>query len=283
VIFVVGRNQTMTSFFGDATRIGAVTNAIQSVIAGIPSAVNYGYQEYPARTGCTTSNSCCISNENSFRAGQLNDMSRSLSCDPGTNVSCVAMTDGRPIGPALTKTSELLSSSAANPTNERYAILIADGPPGCPGDNAVDACNNAVTSINDLGQSAKVKVAVVALGDDASSNSCLKSMAQAGGYFDLKPIRAVDLTGLKASLSQIVGNAAKDYCTIHLDFDASTPLMIRAHGNLISYDVYDKNGWDFDPMGQYRWIQVYGDACRLLQSATRKEIEIKTCPWPTGP
>ncbi|HEY8923884.1 MAG TPA: hypothetical protein VIU64_05845, partial [Polyangia bacterium] len=156
VIFIVGRNQSMGTSFGDLPRITAVTRAIQSAIGMFPNAVYYAYAEYPSRIGCSGTNSCCVSSDSWYSVGLLNENNDSkLSCDPGPqNSSCLVMTDGRPITPTLAQTAQWLGPGT---TNERYAILFADGPPGgCPGDNATDACNAAVMSITNLRQSAGV-------------------------------------------------------------------------------------------------------------------------------
>ena len=291
MIFLVGRNPSMAIPFGsDASRITAVTNAIQYVIdKAFPFAVNYGYAEYPSRTGCTGSNSCCVSTDGWLRPSNLTSQSeRMVSCD-GPPSSCLVANDGRPVAQALGRIPQWLSSA----TNPRYAILFADGSPGCSGENSGDACTQAIAAITSLRQpptGIKPVVVVVALGDDASKNTCLKMMAQEGGYFDMPPpVQAGDGKTLNTVLTQIVAKAALDYCTINLTSapDPGSTLHIKVWGIEIDRDTStrdpsQKDGWDFNAAGSSR-IQVYGEACELLQSAPRSEIRISSCPSQGSP
>lgn len=293
VIFIVGRNQTMGNTFGDTSKINAVTTAIRTVIdQQFPYAVRYAYEEYPSRTGCNGASSCCVSSDAWLNVGLLTDKSDGmLSCDPGPpNASCVLTTDGRPVAETLARTSQWLAASA---NNARYAILLADGPPGCQGQASTDACNAAVSAITNVRQAATRinPFVVVALGDEASKSPCLKSMAAEGGYFDMNMpslVTANDAKSLSASLTQIVAKAAQDYCKIYLTAPLDTAsLSIWAWGRFIPRDTSprdpsEKNGWDFAPSGQTQRIVFYGDACHDLQGAPASEIQLYTCPGQGG-
>lgn len=289
VIFLVAHNQSMAAPLADGTsRTTGVIKAIQSVLAANPYAVNFGYQEFPSRTGCAGPTSmCCVSDDRSLRAGNLTDASDdyTLSCELGqSSTSCLSMTEGRPIAPTLMKTAPLFTSSDGNMHDNRYVVLMTDGPPGC-GEDATEACNTAVAAISSLAKLAVVPV--VALGDEASNNSCLKSMAIQGGYFGVPPpVTAKDTKSLTASLTQIVAIAALEYCTIKLNdvsrIDPGQEVVIRAFGHWISHDP--NNGWEFWPRDQSQWIQVYGDACRMILQATpREKIEVQLCPKGNAP
>jgi hypothetical protein len=290
VLFLVARNQSMGSAFGgDSSRIAAVTKAIQFLVeSAFPYAVRYAYADYPSRLGCNTGgNSCCVSSDYWFNIGNLTFKSDGmLSCDASPqNNSCVVTTDGRPVAEALMRVSQWLSSSTSA-TNNRYAILIADGAPGCPGE--ADACNDAIAAITNIAQppTRLNQLAVVALGEEASKSMCLRSMAQEGGYFDLPlPATPTDASSLRAILTQIVTKAASDYCIIKLNDPADpTSVKISAWGGDIKRDPSRKNGWEFTPGDQFQRIQVYGDFCGKLQAAPRSEITISySCSSPGSP
>jgi len=213
------------------------------------------------------------------------DNNYTLSCEPSqSSTSCLSMTDGHPIAPTLMRTAPLFTSSDANLHDSRYVVLMTDGPPGC-GEDATEACNTAVTAVSNLAKSAVVPV--VALGDEAANNSCLKSMAMQGGYFVVPPpVTAKDTKSLTASLIQIVAKAASQYCTIKLSaprVDPGQEVVIWAFGHWITpHD--SNNGWEFWPADQSQWIQVYGDACRMiLQGTPRERIDVELCPKGSGP
>ena len=282
LIFVVGHNQSMTAPFGDnsTTRASGVIKAIQSVIHDNPYAVKFGYQEFPSRRGCTgAASACCVSDQTSLPASYLTEMSQGfLSCDPGqSNTSCLSTTDGRPITQTLMKTLSLFSPWDGPRHADRFVVLITDGAPGC-GEDPTDACTTATTGVTEIARSG-ARVPLVALGDDASNNACLRSMAMAGGYITQPlPLAAKDTNGLKANLNQIVAKAADDYCTIQLDVpaDLSLSLAIRAFGRFIDHNAF--NGWEFSPTGQSQYIQVYGDGCRTIQDTPLENIDISLCP-----
>lgn len=292
LIFVVAHSQSMATPLGDMTRATAVIRAIESVVDPNQNAVNFGYHEFPSRTGCMASaNGCCVSEEKPWlKAGYLTDMTEwMLSCDPGqSSTSCLSMTDGRPIAPALMKTHQLFTPSDGSP--KRFVVLITDGPPGGCGEDPNEACTAAVTAVSDLAHPAQVPmtsgvvVPVVPLGDDATGNACLKMMATQGGYFPQPPPAPIkDFKTLSASLTQIVSRAADDYCTIRLNatkVDPSSYVWLWANGHFIgAHDT--NNGWEFSPPDQSVWIRVYGEGCRTLQKSPLSRVDVEMCPTPS--
>jgi len=287
LIFVVGHNQSMATPFDNTTRTGAVIRAIQSVIEDKTNAVHFGYQEFPSRSGCTgQASACCVlvsDPPSSLAAGQLNMYPWWPSCDPmnpSNTTSCLSLADGRPIAQTLANTHQLYSAE-----NKRYVVLITDGPPSGCGDEA-DVCSTATTVADLAHTTADGFVAVLALGDEAANNSCVRMMATKGGYFPQPPtMPPKDTNSLTASLEKIASKAAADYCKIQLTVpltDAGSPVQIRAYGRLVNaHDT--NNGWEFSPADQTQWIQFYGTGCRDVQNSPHENIDVELCPAQSGP
>ena len=286
LIFVVGHNQSMANRFGDNTRTGGVIKAIQSVVDEKTNAVNFGYQEFPSRSGCTGQASACCVTDPSLGAGYLNMYPWWPSCDPmnPSSTSCLSLADDRPIAQTLAKTPSQFTPSNDG-ENKRYVVLISDGPPSGCGDET-DVCSTA-TAVADLARAtAGGFVAVLALGDEAANNSCLRMMMSKGGYFPQPPtVPPKDTNSLIMSLEQIASKAAAEYCTIHLNVplaDPGSPVQIRAYGTPVAaHDT--NNGWEFSPPGQTQWIQFYGKGCHDVQNSPHEKIDVELCSGQSAP
>jgi hypothetical protein len=148
MIFVVGRNASMSTKFGDnGTRMTAVQAAVHTVTTANQNAVNFGFQDFPSLNGCSNGSTCCPSADTAaypspLNAGAIDQAFRT--CGPGpTVVGCVAQNDSRSVAQALSSAGDAFVAPRDIP-NDRYVVLITDGAPGCVTDDPQQACSSAL-------------------------------------------------------------------------------------------------------------------------------------------
>jgi hypothetical protein len=273
LVFVVGRDLSMRTPFGDSNRMEAVQTAISGVVAANPKAVRFGYVEFPSVASC--SNACCPSADYTFPTlSPMNDLSdQLLRCDSGPpQPGCVSAADSRPVAQALQTTENLFDHSTLN---DKYVILLVDGSPGCPGETR--ACDAALQAASTLSQ-IPVNLYVVAIGDEAQNNACLKSIAMFGPNAMAPYVVALDPKSLDSSLDQLVSQMTAGSCTIEL---SSPPLnksliSVVVNGSEIPNDPSMRDGWAW--LGDNsRRIQIFGRRCADLRNSRKAEVR-SGCP-----
>ena len=279
LIFLVGRNQSMNSPFGDRTRMEGVATSIRRVVGANPVGVNFGYQDFAAANSCTGSNTCCSMTGQPVYPSMNNLLfiDAALGCDQGPSASsnpCTAMSDGRPLESALKVLGTTLNDG---PLRERYVILLIDGPPTCS-DQSGNACDRATLQLSILANNnSNVKpFVVVALGPDAPNDPCLNKLAAYGGAPQMStPLGASDTDALTKLLTGIVDKAAQSSCTINLLYSCpmidTNQLSLVVDGDPIKRDTTLKDGWDLSSPAQ---IRVYGPSCRKVQAAQKSTIKV---------
>jgi len=272
LVFVVGRNYSMSSKFGDSTRMTAVQMDLHSIVSGNQTPIEFGYESYPSFTGCSGGGTCCPSSEQTVRAMPfVNNIDDALyaPCDPngsGMGMGCVAPTDSRAISQAMSwNVIGDLFGPSPDSASQRYAVLIADGPPGCPTEEAGKACGAAQSAVSSLFKNGGIKTFVIGVGEDANNDGCLAQLATMGGT--VTPFDVADSTSLMKALTQIVSMAAVTPCTINLNAPLDDPylLSIYVQNEEVPLDTAGGNGWNYAPNSWTR-IQLHGTACQYLQS-----------------
>lgn len=282
VLFLVGRNQSMNDPFGDTTRMKGVATAVLNVVTANQQLVNFGYQDFPG-TGCMGSTTCCASMDFPVIPGRNNykAIEGALACEPGPSSSgeaCVRMSDARPVWQALKSLTFFATSDGSS--NQRYVILVIDGPPGCSTEDAVDSCKRALEQVTTLSASKDVTPVVVALGDSAPNDPCLSQMALASGVDVFSsPQEATDTKNLTAVLNQIVSRAAPGSCTIDLYMAPTDTRYVSLILDGVVIPRSMKDGWDFSAANSTTRIQVNGSYCATFQGRGDKGYRVmQDCP-----
>ena len=287
LVFVVGRNASMSSKFSDTTRMTAVQMDVHSIVASNPT-VAFGYQDFPSFTGCPTGGTCCSSTDDGVTPaiGAMSNIDQMLyhPCDSsGVGMGCVAATDSRAVSQTLAALDVFTSNDS---TNDRYIVLITDGPPGCPTEDPGKACGAAQSQVSGLMTHGGIKTYVVGIGDDAQGDSCLQQLATQGGTGT--PYTALDSGALMRALSQIA-NVAAVTCTIDIKVPPDKGLIqVQVQGKEIHYDqTGNTGGWSYDPVpfgNATDRIELSGSACLYLQNSRSAQLAVWSgCPPCTVP
>ena len=280
MIFLVGRDASMATKFGDGTRMSATQAAVQAIVASNETAINFGYQDFPSLTGtCSNGDMCCPSNDfpvypGALTAAAIDHALHQCGLGPPVN-ACVAQTDSRPVAQALTAAATLFNAQP-DVMNDREIVLVVDGPPGCVGQDSSSACLSALMAISTLNNAA-VKTYVIGVGETAVDEACLLQIALAG-QTSVPLFDAGDQVSLSKALTQIVTAATDSSCTIKLHSKVDPTLIsVLLQGREIPFDSSGRDGWSFVAGSSVR-IQVHGLACRALQSARSDEVVWSGCP-----
>jgi len=274
LVFVVGRNNSMMSKFGDTTRMTAVQMDVHNVVDSNDSIIDFGYQGFPSFTGCPTGGTCCSSTDDGLQTGPAAKTSIDQvlyhPCDSsGAGTGCVAQTDSRAVSQALSDVFDLFTSN--DPSSERTVVLILDGPPGCPTEDPGKACGSAQSQANWLLTHLGIKTYVVGVGDQAQGDDCLQQLASQGGTSNA--YSALDPSALMKTLTQIV-NVAGITCTVELKVPPPDPNLVQVlvKGKEVHYDPTGSTGggWSYLSFGGSTVrIELHGSACALLSSPSQ--------------
>ena len=280
LIFIVDRTMSMGTKVGDTTRMGAVQTVLRTLIQSKQNEVNFGYAEFPGTGPCP--NACCISfNSVATQPANYLAIDGAMQCDFGP--SCLAQNDARPMAQTLMAVPGLWGN---NQPYDPTVVLIVDGPPGCSFDDPSQTCQPALDAVSMLNGSA-TETYVVALGEDAQSETCLQKMAARGGtQMGLIPVseNGPDLTAaLGEKIGPIVASAAETSCTIELK--SKPPRMdqvsVFIKGTEVCHDFSTKNGWTWADQKSVR-IQLRGPACQMLQNARQPDVWVRFGCAPCG-
>ncbi|HEY4188565.1 MAG TPA: VWA domain-containing protein [Polyangia bacterium] len=271
MIFVVGRNQSMSTKFGDnGTRMTAVQSVVHAATTANQDAVNFGFQDFPSLNGCSNGTTCCPSTDipvypSPLNAGAIDGAFRM--CGPGPSVNgCVAQNDSRSVAQALSSAGDLFGAPRDIP-NDRYVVLITDGPPGCVTDDPQQACSSALKVLSSWAHSS-IKTYVIGIGDAAQDQQCLQSIALMGqastNLFDV-----ADPSSLTKAINQIVDSAAAAACTVELLTSPSDPMLVSVflQGRELCYDPTGRSGWSYPSYPSPMRIEINGADCAAVQAA----------------
>jgi hypothetical protein len=269
LVFSVGRNYSMSTAFGNTTRMAAVQQSVRSLVQANQTIVSFGYQDFPSAASCTNGTACCANTDVVYPTLGTSFMSIDQAlrmCDLAASMpGCVSQSNARPIGDAL---NDALNSPfpifdfRVDDKRDHTMVLIVDGPPGCSSEDPVSSCDSAKFQVSKL-NNAPVKTYVVKVGDDAESSNCLQQIAQYGGA----PVyMGKDPGQLMQSLTQIVASAAQAACFITLTAPPSDPsrVSLEIRGQRIQPDNGTMNGWSYVG-GSTDRIRVQGPPCTQLQ------------------
>lgn len=284
IMFVVPRNESMGARFGgDGTRMAALTSSLTKLLMPLRSGVNVGYQEYPALDGCSNQGMCCApGTSQAIPPAPKNfiNIDRALDrCPSGTPTnpgSCVSSSAARPMMQALRTVKEVYDG-IEDMNTPKHVVLIADGSPGCVGDDPATACFAAGAEVTRLAN-ANVVTFVVTLGEGTSAYTCLDDLAFRGGMprsGSSPTYNAQDPTALAAALGEVMELASAPACKIELLSPPGdvTKVSLWAGTEEIPYDPAGKEGWRFPSPSPWQ-IQVYGKWCRVLQQTERSDIAV---------
>ncbi|MES1171895.1 MAG: VWA domain-containing protein [Bacteroidota bacterium] len=283
LVFSVGRNSSMSMPFGGdgGTRMSVVLQALRALLQQYQSAVNFtfGYQDFPSTAACGGNGPiCCVNDEPIYPSPQnLGPIEEAMSkCDGGPPVSnCVSTSEARPIGDALRRAKGIFDQSDLV---EHHFVLIVDGPSTCGNQNL---CNEVRQEIAEM-KSARISPYVVAVGDQAEADGCLRQ-AGAAGMPNSSFYAARDPGELTRDLGQIVKDAAAIPCLLSLwSFTGNDPgrLEVSIQNRAVPYDPMGVDGWML-LAGNDPKIQLFGAACQKLLSVPRPafDVTISTCSF----
>ncbi len=203
-------------------------------------------------------------------------------CGPNTATSiAMAITNtqpggGTPTAEAINAGAQYLSGNTDG--HAHYMLLATDGLPDCSGNNDVQNAEDAVANAAKMG----IKTVVVGIGNDATADTTLKTMAKNGGmpnqagpkdYYQVSS--TMDLVKV---LDQIAGTIVS--CEYALQTVPANPNLVSIqdnNGKTIPHDTTHMNGWDYGPGNMS--IQFYGAACDALQKGITTGLNaVSGCP-----
>lgn len=277
------RSSSMSTPFGEGTRLSVGQQALREAIRPYQNAVRFGYNEFPGNTTtCTAALGCCAGNVLIPVEGNADSIERKMAdCEnrPGTCITAATA----PIAEALTRCRSAFANTSSG---DRYILLVTDSEPSCPrGRDMMSACEDASSEAGDLNNNSSIKTIVVGVGDEVAHSDCLNDIASAGGaprpgnpMQQFYPAR--DSTSLKTYIGEIIRNMAKRTCQLDVLEIPDDPERVSLYfaGREIPRDRANRNGWNFD--GAIK-ITVYGAHCEMLQSGRIPDREIKlvsACP-----
>jgi len=278
VLISLGKSSSMTTKFGDGTRLSVVQQALKAIITANQYSINFGYQEFPGTTACAMVDGCCVKTgaiQPSPTNSQGQAIQDALQCMPPSMTSgCATTTDSRPVAAALDNAASSVFNTSD--TVQRLVILIVDGEPGCGAQVPDDACQSATQALAQLGLN-KVQTFVVAVGaDPLATPSCLTRIALEANTPLLK---ASDPTQLMTGLDNIVSNAADWACTLRLTSPTDPMTLTLAVDNVLIPANAPNGGWDVAGT-DFPKIHLKGDSCALVQQKVKSDsqIDVFGCP-----
>ena len=280
VVFVLGRNSSMSQKFGSTTRIQAATDAVSAGLNLFPSGIRYGYADFPSdRPGsCGGNAGCCANFDSGLRSGfnHAGTIQTFLSvCGNGTGSGCVSQIDARPLGDALSLAGTLFSQGGSE---NRSIFLLTDGEPSCSNEPPATSCSEAQFQISLLpppDRNSGVTLHVFTLGQPTDMSSCLKSLANSTGT---SLVQSDSPTSLRNDVSAALAEIASAYCS----FDLRTPISqdqsnaLRLFINGTAVPPNESDGWAFRPGSQSR-IDLHGGACAKLQTSMTPDVLVQIC------
>jgi hypothetical protein len=272
LVFSVGKNSSMTRPFGNngTTRLGAVQQALEWVIADNFNAVNFGYQDFPGIRACPTGLGCCSGSFIPPDSTTRSAIQGQLQCgQPGFMRGCATSTDSRPIGAALQAALSLVTASDGA---DHQLVLLVDGDPSCSSVDPIQTCEAAKVARAQLRTLGLVTTFVVGVGQDAATSSCLAELALEG---DHPLVTANDPPELNDIIRGIVNMAAAPSCIISLmpTVDHSTVRLFLGGDEVTPLGP---EGWEIVD-GPVLKIQVKGSACRRLQRTPEHQVQVLGC------
>jgi len=294
MVFVVGRNASMSTAFDNTIRMTAVQIAVHNAVVNEETFVNFGYQSFPSFTGCPDASMCCASSDDGLdvQPGAMSAIDKVLyrPCDQsqsGGGTGCVAATDSRAVFQTLNSITNRFGSSSDS-SNDRYLVLLTDGPPGCPGEDPKQACGAAQGVVSTLAMMSHggIKTFVVDVGENVGSDPCLDQLATAGNTH-MPAFYVDDPPTLANALNQITNVAAITSCTVVVPGGGEADsLQVFVGGKEVHYEGAGLNGWNIisgGPQSSLR-IQLHGSACAFSLGLHDPSIAVWSgCPPCTAP
>jgi hypothetical protein len=261
---------------GSNSKWSQVTAALNTVVSGTQSSINWGLKFFSDNKACGAS-AAPVVNVGTMNAGAI--ASAISGTGPGGNT---------PTRDAITNGASYLAG--LTDTNPKYLLLATDGLPNCPTgcaamsspsssctmtDNPSEdtAAENAVAAALQMG----FKTYVIGIGNVSTAVNTLNALATAGGVPQTGAATsyyaATDPTSLEAALNAIVGAVAS--CNISLAGAPSgfTNVAVSADTSSGTVEIPQDatNGWSYGPNNQS--IVLNGTSCTSLKSGTYSNLQ----------
>jgi hypothetical protein len=273
-LIVFDRSFSMTRQYGSSTRIQVARQALLAAIRMYDGAIQFGYQEFPGRGGCDPPG-CCASRV--LVAPQLNGyaaLESQLRCDPADR-TCFDTPAESPSADAIRR-ARLFFDQDVDSRTERHVLLLTDGDPSC----SVDGCDSLVRETSRLWGDHAARTAVVTLGEDIRTSSCLDMVAAAGQT--ARPGSpayswAADEVQFRQHVQDAVASMTTRTCraTLRSVPPSFEKVSVKFDDVTVPRDPSRREGWSFDPPSSLT-IRLHGTWCEKLRDspAPGRDLEV---------
>jgi len=290
MLFLVGRDASMSMRLGgngnDMSRMAAVQSALKTLLEANENAINFGYVGFPSLEDCPNGLVCCVNSSNDGymppqKGAAFNITGMLMSCPngPASMMGCTSPNDARPVAQALQTANSILMGTTGDGDNQ--VVLIVDGPPGCPTDDPTTKCSAERQAVATL-YNRNTKTFVIAIGDDAQNDSCLKQIA---GFSSTDPFPVYDSASLMNTLKGAMAVPLAAACTVEVNQNIYGPgqlsLRLSDHNQDLQIpfiDGHQPDGWS--SLGSsYTRLRINGMYCDMLQKSPSLKVDVKGgCP-----
>ena len=290
MLVLFDRSGSMSRAFGGSTRFDVARQLLDEVLAAYEGRIRFGFQQFPARGGCTDAGpAACCAEPFSVPVGLQSGAAISAA------IAAAAPVDGNtPTAEALRLAAEFYAGFNDGVT-ERYVLLSTDGQPSCLQDGSLGKdvirsakrvegpCVDALAQVKALA-ALNVKVIVLGIGADLAmaeqgAPSCLEDLAKAGGAARFDPpsfFSTANPKDFEKALQKIFGAVTLPSCT--MVFSAPAPdannVSVFFDRQQIPFDRTHKEGWDWVADQPGRTLHVYGASCNRLERLQVAEVDI---------
>jgi len=271
VIVALDRSLSMQNVpFDSTTRLDAAIQAIVGLIAA-HTRVQFDIELFPGSQDCGGL-ACCAGSPASVQPGSRNSTSleSQLVCGTGDS-ACPNQGNNSPSHIALQKCRHYFANQTAPGFVSQVVLLVTDQDPTCEGDAFTNdgLCSQADGEAARL-RDAGVQTFVVSLSDDASSTSCLKTIAAGSAPNSSQLFVAVTgQAALQAAFANIMSSVEADLCRFYLARppNSSRPITVTLNDQPVPpAGSSGQDGWTYDPSS--RGLVLSGKFCSAADSTS---------------
>jgi hypothetical protein len=258
-----------------------VQEGLRALMKTYAGTIYFGYEEFPISPKAPECGATCCASVvvQAPVEAPLASIDQRWSCTDQP-AWCKETFSESPSYEALGRIAEYYENLIEDLPGPRYALLMTDHEPWCPGVTAAKACQRTIDQAAALKRGfPPVRTLVFGLSELVSGSLCLSEVAHHGGLArdpNKFPSHFVTLTGADFSkqLGEQLATMARDACTFSLDqyISSGRTLGIAVDGQPIPRD--DMNGWDW--ISDYRF-RLNGDACDKLIASSTVSIDVQQC------
>jgi hypothetical protein len=266
---------------GKEAPIQWVQDGLRSLMETYEGTIYFGYEEFPISPKAPEcGETCCASVVvQPPSEAPLASISQRWSCTDQP-AWCKETFSESPSYEALGRIAEYYDTLIEDLPGPRYALLMTDHEPWCPGVATAKACQRTIDQTAALKRGfPSVRTLVFGLSDLVSGSLCLSEVAHHGGLArdpNKFPSHFVTLTGadFTKQLGEQLAAIARDACTFSLEqyIAGGRTLGISIDGRPIPRD--EMNGWDW--ISDYRF-RLNGTACDQLVASSTVAIDVQQC------